>query len=129
MPGGIVPTERQTQRAILQMIGLAFPRAYVTAIPNGAHLAGEKVARFKQMGALKGDGLKVGFPDLLVLWSAGKGAFLEVKRPKLGRVSDEQKAVHGRLEEIRWPVAVVTSPEEAFAFLKEQGAPWSGVSI
>jgi hypothetical protein len=126
LPGG-VPTERQIQRAILKMCGQSFPRVFIMAIPNGAQLAGNATSRFKQMGALKGDGLKVGAPDLLCLWAAGQGAFLECKRPKTGKLSEAQIDVHGRLAEIRWPVAVVTSPEAAFDFLKGLGAPWSGI--
>lgn len=118
-----LPTERQVQRAILDMAGLCFPDVYITAIPNGAHLAGNDAARFKQMGALKGDGLKVGFPDLLCLWAPGKGCSIEVKRPKKGRLSGDQIAVHERLWLIEWPVKTVTSPEEAYAFLIQCGAP------
>ena len=118
-----IPTERAIQRAILQMVKLCFPRVIRLHIPNGGHLAGSPTARFKQMGALKGDGLLPGTPDLLFLWAAGQGAFVEVKRPKLGRLSDAQKEVHGMLEEIRWPVATVTSVEEAYQFLFELGAP------
>jgi hypothetical protein len=119
------PTERQVQRAILQMAGTCFRDVFITAIPNGAHLAGSDVARFKQMGALKGDGLKVGMPDLLCLWSPCDGCFIEVKRPKTGRLSDEQKAVQERLVALCWPVATVTSPEEAYRFLRACGAPCS----
>lgn len=118
-----LPTERQTQRSILQMLGLVFPETFVTHVPNGAHLAGNDAARFKQMGALKGDGLKTGFPDLAIYWNHGH-ALIEVKRPGCAkRLSPDQKAVHARLEELGWPVAVVTSPSEAFTFLRERGAP------
>lgn len=127
MVGGDLPTERQVQRAILKMCGECFPRVFIMAIPNGAQLAGNATSRYKQMGALKGDGLKVGAPDLLCLWAAAQGAFIECKRPKTGRLSEHQIAVHGRLAEIRWPIAVATSIGEAFAFLKDQGAPWSGI--
>ncbi len=121
-----IPTERQTQRAILSMCGRLFPDVWITHIPNGAHLAGNDVARFKQMGALIGDGLKKGCPDLLCLWSPGKGAFLEVKRPKLGKLSDVQIALHVRLVSIGWPVGTVTSADEASAFLRHCGAPCVG---
>ena len=124
-----LPTERQVQRSILAMCGTLFPEVFITAIPNGAHLAGDSTARFKQMGALKGDGLKVGFPDLLCLWSPGQGALIEVKRPKLGRLTDEQKSIHERLSSIGWPVATVTSQDEAYAFLKACGAPCRGELI
>lgn len=121
--GSILPTERQTQRAILQMCGLSFPDVLIFHIPNGAHLAGNATARFKQIGALKGDGFKPGVPDLLCLWSPGDGCFIEVKRPKLGRLSDEQKAIHARLFELCWPIATVSSVEEAYRFLRQCGAP------
>jgi hypothetical protein len=107
------------------MAGMCFRDVFITAIPNGAHLAGNDTARFKQMGALKGDGLKIGMPDLLCLWAPGTGCFLEVKRPKLGRLSDEQRAVHEKLSTLDWPVATVTSQEEAYAFLLACGAPCS----
>lgn len=120
-----LPTERQVQRAILRMAGVCFRDVYITAIPNGAHLAGDTVARFKQIGALKGDGLKVGFPDMLCLWAVRSGALIEVKRPKTGRISPEQRAVHETLTALGWPVATVTSTEEAYRFLRECGAPCS----
>jgi hypothetical protein len=117
------PTERQIQRSILAMLGTCFPEVFATHVPNGAHLAGADTARFKQMGALKGDGLKVGFPDLILYWNHGH-ALVEVKRPGCAkRVSPDQKAVHARLEELGWPVTVVTSPGEVFALLKARGAP------
>lgn len=127
--GGIVPTERAVQRAILAMCETCFRDVFITAIPNGAHLAGNEVARFKQMGALKGDGLKIGMPDLLCLWSPGDGCFMEVKRPKLGRLSEEQRAIHARLIDLVWPVTTVTSPEEAYRFLRQCGAPCSAEMV
>jgi hypothetical protein len=127
-PGGVnQPTERQVQRAILAMCGTCFPRVLIHHSPNGAQLAGNATARFKQIGALKGDGFKVGFPDLLCLWPGPRGAFMEVKRAKGGVLSDAQKAMHEQLNAIGWPCKVVRSPEEAYDFLKELGAPWNGI--
>lgn len=119
-----IPTERQVQRSILSMCGTCFRDVFVTAIPNGAHLAGDAQARFKQMGAMKGDGLKVGMPDLLVLWKGG-GCFIEVKRPKTGKLSIDQMAIHLVLQSMEWPVATVTSDQEAYDFLVKCGAPCS----
>lgn len=122
-----LPSERSVQRAILKMAGTCFPRVIIHHSPNGAHLAGNNTARFKQMGALLGDGLKKGFPDLIALWAHGNGCLIECKRPKLGKLSDTQKAMHEALEAIGWPVAVVTSPDEAFDVLRAAGAPWNGI--
>lgn len=121
----ITMNERQVQRAVLAMAGRCFPDVFITAIPNGAHLAGSNTARFKQMGALKGDGLKIGFPDLACFWDGG-GKLLEVKREKGGVLSDAQKALHERLSAINWPVAVVRSVDEAHAALCAAGAPCLG---
>lgn len=124
-----LPTERQVQRAILDMCGRCFPDILIFHIPNGAHLAGNTIARFKQMGALKGDGFKPGVPDLLCLWSPCDGCFIEVKRPKTGRVSVEQAAIQARLVDLCWPVTNVTSVDEAYTFLRQCGAPCKGELI
>jgi hypothetical protein len=118
------PTERQVQRSILQMMGTCFPSVLVHHSPNGGHLAGDREARFKQVGALKGDGMKTGFPDLIAVWNHGI-AFMEVKRPGYtpSCVSPQQRQIHAQLAEMGFTPAIVTSPEEAFAFLKERGAP------
>jgi hypothetical protein len=123
-----VPTERQVQRAILQMIGICFRETIYHQSPNGAHLAGNNTSRFKQMGALLGDGMKKGWPDLIVLWRGGL-AFLEIKRPKNFRISDDQKAMHDSLAELGWPVATVTSPEAAYTFLRSCNAPCSAEMV
>jgi len=103
------------------MAGLCFPDVLIVHVPNGAHLSGDHRARCMQIGSLKGDGLKVGFPDLLAIWNRDV-AFIEVKRPG-GKLSPEQKYMHQMLGSLGFPPAVVTSPEEAYAFLRERGAP------
>ena len=104
------------------MIRVCFPACLTHHSPNGAHLARASTARFKQMGALLGDGMLRGFPDILVLWPHGRGALIEVKRPKLGRLSYEQKVLHEKLQSIGWPVAVCSSVDAARSFLTEGGA-------
>lgn len=116
-----IPTERQVQRSILAMAGTHFPDVFVCHVPNGAHLSGDERARCMQMGALKGDGLKVGFPDLLFYWNHGH-ALIEVKRPG-GKLSSHQEAMHLLLASMGYQPAVCTSPEEAYSFLVERGAP------
>jgi hypothetical protein len=65
------------------------------AIPNG----GERnviVAR-----RMKDEGVRAGVPDLFLAWSDRKygGLFIELKKPKGGRVSDAQKDYIALLEE------------------------------
>lgn len=119
-----LPTERQVQRKILEMCGTCFRDVLIHHSPNGAHLAGNDRARFKQMGALLGDGMKPGWPDLICIWNGGL-AFIEVKRPKLGKVSPHQEGMHEVLTKMGFPVAVVTSQDEAYEFLLKCGAPCS----
>jgi hypothetical protein len=108
------------------MLRLVFPRVFTFAVPNGAVLAGNGGQRARQMGALLGDGLVKGCPDIVCLWNQGN-ATLEVKRPKTGRVSEDQKEIHGLLGRIGVPCKVITSLDEAYVFLREMGAPWSGI--
>jgi hypothetical protein len=118
------PSERQIQREILDMCGKVFPDVLLAHVPNGTHLFGNDAERARQMGTLKGDGLKVGFPDLIVLWDGGCG-FLEVKRPG-GKLSDRQAAMHAKLVAIGHHVAKVESPFEAQSALLAWGAPATG---
>ena len=121
----VVPTERQTQRAILQMMGRAFPSCLVWHVPNGAFLGDDERARKRTMGGLLGDGLKPGAPDLAVYWNHGH-ALLEVKRPGCANnLSPAQVQIHAELREMGFEPAVVTSTEEAFNFLRDRGAPAS----
>jgi hypothetical protein len=103
------------------MAGICFPEVLIAHVPNGAHLSGDDRSRSMQMGALKGDGLKIGFPDLLCVWNRGV-AFIEVKRPG-GKLSPAQEAMHADLASKGYAPAVVTSPGEAHAFLIARGAP------
>jgi hypothetical protein len=121
-----IPTERVVQRHIIAMIKRCFPGIIVHHSPNGAHLAGGDGARFKQIGALKGDGMLVGWPDLAIYWNHGH-CLMEVKRPGYSpsQVSAAQHQIHGLLWDMGFALAIVTSAEEAFAFLKECGAPSS----
>lgn len=118
------PSERQTQRAILQMLGYAFPQVLVWHVPNGAYLGDNEQSRKRTMGMLLGDGLKPGAPDLACYWNHGH-ALIEVKRPGYSpsEVSPKQREIHAQLTEMGFAPAIVTSPEEAFEFLRERGAP------
>lgn len=93
------------------------------AVPNGSHLAGDKLARIKQVAAMKADGMLPGFPDLMVLGSHGRTGYLEVKTPK-GTVSQAQANVKVMLERMGHKVAVVRSVDDTREALKTWG--WLG---
>ncbi len=122
------PTERQVQRSILAMAGTCFRDVLIHHSPNGSKFAGSERDRQVTGGILKGDGMKAGWPDLECLWRGGL-AYIEVKRPKLGKLSTEQIAIHECIRSLGWPVAVVTSQDEAYTFLRQCGAPCSAEMI
>jgi hypothetical protein len=115
-----IPTERQVQRAILAMCGIAFPDVLVVHIPNGAHLSGDERSRCMQMGALKGDGLKIGFPDLGFYWNHGH-CLMEVKRPG-GKLSPQQVIMHVRLRARLYP-GRRHFPRRSLRFPEGEGRP------
>lgn len=106
------------------MCGSCFRDVFIHHSPNGSKLAGSRRDRQVAGGILKGDGTKAGFPDLICIWRGGV-AFIEVKKPKEGRLTNEQKAVHEQLTGLGWPVATVTDVDQAYVFLNECGAPRS----
>ena len=110
-----VISERKVQRSIIKECGKIFPQVFMAHVPNGAHLAGTA-------GPLLGDGMRKGFPDLIVLWNHGVG-FLEVKNSKGGTTSPDQVRMHEYLTSIGHRVAVVTSDAEAQEALLSWGAP------
>ena len=118
------PKERSVQRAILAMCGTCFPDVFIhhSTVPK---LWGDPKQRAMVMGAMKGDGFKVGFPDLLCIWNGGL-ALIEVKREKVGVTSPEQIAILDKLTSMNVPVAVVDKVEHAHLFLKACGAPCRG---
>ena len=91
------------------------------AVPNGAHLAGDRQARIRQMAAMKADGLRVGFPDLLLYPRriTAIGHF-EIKTEG-GKLSPAQTDCIAWLQGIGHRVAVVRSIDDARDTLTEWG--------
>lgn len=114
------PSEAQVQLAIRHY--LAALGIDAVAVPNGAHLAGDAIARAKQSNALKRAGVLPGFPDLICFdRRARRVCFLEVKAAK-GRLSPAQKAFAEQYASAwGWPYAVVRSVEDVTAALSEWG--------
>ena len=85
-------------------------------------MAGTASQRARQMNALKADGLRVGFPDLILIHSKGRVGFMEVKREgeKLG-----ENQIHwaGSLEYLGHNIALVRSIDDA----KDALAKWGWI--
>lgn len=79
------------------------------AIPNGGRRDAVTGAR------LKAEGVRAGVPDmfLAVPRKNAPGLFLELKKRKGGRVSENQKNVHEALSEAGYPVRICRGWDEA----------------
>lgn len=79
---GRLPSEHEEQCAFISAFRKTFPGVRIIAIPNGGWRDIKTAARLKAEGVCKG------VPDLFVPeW----GFWIEMKRQKGGKVSDEQK--------------------------------------
>ena len=112
--------ERPVQRGAIRL--LAMQRIEAVAVPNGAHLAGDKLARAKQMQALRKDGLRPGFPDLILFGRQRQQiGFIEVKREIGNDLSEDQEDWRDMLIGWGFPWAMIRQPEEALAVVREWG--------
>lgn len=89
--------------------GLGVPETCLWAIPNGG---------FRQLSvakALKAEGVRAGVPDLFLAFPTPlyPGLFIEMKKTKGGRVSDNQKTMIAMLSELGYMAVVCHGWEEA----------------
>lgn len=114
------PTEAQIQKLVRNYLAVMGIDSIHFA--NGAVLAGDKVARAKQMTKLKAAGMIPGAADLILFdRRARRVGFFELKRP-----GQKQSASQVAFAEVAtgiwgWPYAVIRSVEEACAALHEWG--------
>ena len=89
-------------------------------IPNGFPLGGLR-NKFAYINAIKRQGYKTGFPDLIVFAKNKKYnmLFLEFKREKGGRLSEKQKDWIGWLNENGYYAKCVKGSNEAIKVLEE----------
>ncbi len=112
--------ERAVQRATIEL--LARLRCHAAHVPNGSHLAGDAIARAKQTAALKKDGVRPGFPDLIVLdQTTPRAGAIEVKREGRTDLEPDQVWWRDELARIGFPWALVNTPDGAAAVLREWG--------
>lgn len=118
MPRARQPLEKDIQRSVI-----AFLQAHgvTTAhVPNGSVLAGGARERAMQVNALKRNGMRPGFPDLICLHSEGRVGFMEIKREG-EKLSEAQNHWAGALEFLGHNIATVRSVADAEATLNEWG--------
>lgn len=85
--------------------------AVAFAIPNGGHRAK------REAGKIKKEGGAAGVPDIYILYLS-QSYFLEMKKPKGGRVSKEQKLMMARLVRAGAICAVAAGLDAAIAQLE-----------
>lgn len=86
--------EADLQRACVSLLGFHERLGHLTyaAIPNGSHLSGGNPGvRARKGRELKDQGMRKGVPDLVIILPDGRCGWAELKRPKGGVLSDEQK--------------------------------------
>lgn len=76
-------SESQQQAAVVSWFRSQYPqyKPYLFSIPNGSHLAGDKLRRIKQVSKLKKEGFKNGVSDLFLSIPSAHyhGLYLEMK--------------------------------------------------
>lgn len=111
--------ERDIKAEVMLVLG-GDPRLLIMSNPSG-------MARYANGAAVRyGVGLgNRGGADLIGLYRAGynRGLFVavEIKRPKLGRQSDEQRAFEAAVRSRHGIYVVLRSADEARAWLEEMG--------
>lgn len=104
MSGEKIPLEHIEQVSLCNWLSRTFPSVLFFAIPNGG-LRNIQVAL-----KLQAEGVKPGVPDMFVPeWRL----FIEMKRRKNGRVSDDQKKIMDELESVGYTCIVGYGWEDA----------------
>jgi hypothetical protein len=110
--GVVKATESRVQRAIIQRLRL---RGIVAVhVPNGGS------RREVEAQQLKGDGVMAGFPDLVLIGTAGRVGFMEVKS-STGTLSQAQRVRINMLHQRGHLVAVVRDQDYAEAVVRQWG--------
>lgn len=112
--------ERPIQRANIHL--LAMMGCYAAHVPNGSHLAGGEVARAKQVAALKKDGMRPGFPDLIVIdQRVIRVGFIECKREGVTKLDPDQIWWRDELQRLGYAWALVNTSDGAAGALRGWG--------
>ena len=107
-------TEHEEQKALIKWWstacnGFGIPEVCLFAIPNAARRS------MKIASMLKAEGMRSGIPDLILAVPRGEkhGLFIEMKKTKGGRVSDNQKIMLSAFSEQGYETQVCKGFEAA----------------
>ena len=89
------------------------PHVIIAAIPNGADISAAQRIKLAQ------EGLYSGFPDLMLFSKDKPDLFIEMKREKNGRLSDEQIKCHQALADIGKTVITCHGFDEAWKAVQD----------
>lgn len=98
--------EAKIQAAVVEFVRAVAPEVLPFAVPNGGLRTRAEAALFKWTGQVPG------IPDLILLMPGGRAAGWEVKTRE-GRLSEAQKEIRARFEQMEAPYAVIRSIEDA----------------
>lgn len=121
----MLPSEYQEQAAVVEWWGVwahtvGYDERLLFAIPNGAHLAGNPQQRAIQVRKLKSSGMRPGMMDLMLAVPTPlfPGMFIEMKRKRGGKVSEEQSSMTTLFRGIGYNVIVALGADEAIHAIK-----------
>jgi len=110
-PNRSVPTEHTEQAKLVARVRNFARGVLIFAVPNGGK------RNMKEAVRLKAEGVTAGVPDLVVAQARGGffGLYIEMKRQKGSRLSDEQRDRIAELRAEGYAVEVCEGVEEAWA--------------
>jgi len=84
-----------------------YPEYFIFAVPNGDKRSISVAKR------LKAEGVVAGVPDICIVLPDEKCVWIEMKRTKGGRVSDEQKKIHKTIDGLGHTVIIGKGAKDA----------------
>ena len=117
-----IPYEEEEQQQFIAECGLRYPHIRIVSTQNGFYTPASmsELAKKKYIAKLKRLGLSPGFPDLIIFAKNNKTniLFLEMKRTKKSKLSEDQKEWIKWLDEFDFYVGVAYGCNHALELLE-----------